>query len=206
MAGVYGGSRLFAQPATPAGAPAAPAATMPAPAQTRVAFVNIAYVFQKYEKAKFYKTEMDALLKPYKEQIDKLKKDIESWVDQMKKPDFPQKNKEWYEQSIVNHKRKIEDLNREAQGKFLKQTEQQTVQIFKEVKGAVQAYAMANGYHIVLAYAEPIDTDPDSLPNINRKVQGMDLGGGVCPMFFVQSLDISRAVTDALNRQYPARS
>jgi Skp family chaperone for outer membrane proteins len=199
VAGVYGSSRLWAQP----GGATSPAV---APAQTRIAFVNIAYVFQKYEKAKVYKGEMDALLKPYKEQIEKLKKDIESWVTQMKDPNFPQKNKEWYEQSIVNHKRKIEDLNRDAQTKFMKKTEEQTVQIFKEVKGAVQAHAVANGFHVVMAFAEPIEGDPDSLPNINRKVQGMDMGGGVCPMFFVPGLDISRAVTDTLNRQYPARS
>ena len=40
---------------------------------TRVAVVNIGTVFTKYEKAKAFKVEMEATLKPYKEQAEKIR-------------------------------------------------------------------------------------------------------------------------------------
>src|SRR5687767_14056132 len=67
MAGAFVGWQAYAQQ------PGAPAQ---APAQTRIAFVNVAFVFQKYDKAKTYKDEMEGQLTPRKVEVDKLKDDV----------------------------------------------------------------------------------------------------------------------------------
>ena len=48
------GTRLRAQAPAPTG--------VQPPAQTRVAFINLEYVFQNYEKAKTFKKEMDLII------------------------------------------------------------------------------------------------------------------------------------------------
>ena len=177
-----------------------------APAQTRIAFVNVAFVFQKYDKAKTYKDEMESQLKPKKAEIDKLKDDVLKYTDALQKgAGLTPQQKESYEKYIVYARRTIEDKTKEMQQMFLKKMEDQTVQIYKEVDAVVRSQAAAQGFHVVLAYAEPIEGDVYSLPNINRKVQGMDLGGGVCPMYFAPGLDISNNVVATLNSQYAAR-
>ena len=188
------------QPGTPS------SAAVQAPAQTRIAFVNVAYVFQKYKKAELYKNEMENSLKPKKAEIDKLKDDVIKYTNELAKPGLPAQSKEQYEKYITWARRQIEDKTKEMQQAFLKKMEEQTVQIYKEVDAVVRAQAVANGFHIVFAYAEPIEGDLYSLPNINRKVQGMDLGGGVSPMYFHPGLDISNSVVNTLNSQHAARA
>ena len=78
---------------------------------------------------------------------------------------------------MLEHKRALEDLQRTMQEKVGKrQTEQITI-LYRDVQGAVETYAKENGFHLVLAYGEQIDgADVFNFPNINRKMQGMDLG------------------------------
>lgn len=176
--------------------------TVQAPAQTRIGFVNVAYVFQKYRKAQVYKDEMENSLKPKKQEIDKLKDEVLRYSQELQKQGISAQNKEQYEKYITWARRQIEDKTKEMQQAFLKKMEDQTVQIYKEVNEVVRVQAQSNGFHIVLAYAEPIEGDVLSLPNINRKVQGMDLGGGLSPMYFHPGLDISQGVVNTLNAQY----
>ena len=82
-----------------------------------------------------------------------------------------------------------------------KTQEDQIVTLFKEVQEAIQAYAQSQGIHVVLGYGEQIDGDLYSIANINRKMQGMDIGG--CnPLFHSPDVDISRQVVQYLNTNY----
>jgi Skp family chaperone for outer membrane proteins len=180
------------------------AAPVQAPAVTRVALINIAKVFQEYDKAKFYKDEMQRLAEPKKLLRDKLAKEIISWKQAMADPKFPIEQKERYERGIVNNQRQMEDLDREMRQLLGEKNEQQYVQLYKDVSDAVQRYAQANNFHVVLAYIEPTQGDPFTITNILRKVQGMDMGGTVTGMFMAPGVDISSAVVDLMNQNYRA--
>lgn len=193
LAAVYFGSRLFAQqPGVPSG-----------PAATKVGVCNIGTVFTKYKKALVFKEEMERELKPYKDKIEELKNLVVRWqnymAEQAKSPGGIDKAKrEEGEKTILNCKRQMEDLDREARGKIGKKNEEQISQLYKEVNAAIQRYALSTGYHMVLGYGEPLDQDLLSFMNINRKMQAMDMGA-VIPMYVAQGLDVTEGVVGTLN-------
>jgi Skp family chaperone for outer membrane proteins len=197
VAASYVGSQLSAQQT----------ATQPAPAQTRVAFVNIVTVFQKYQKAMFFKAELEKKLEPFKSEAKKLNEEAEQWRDWVKKnPNLSPADRDKADKAILARKRRLEDINREVQKLVGEKNEQQVIQLYKEVNDAVAGYARANGFQAVLAYgdADPAETDIYTFANISRKVQGMEMGGGVSPMYIAPGMDISNAVVTTLNQHYMA--
>jgi Skp family chaperone for outer membrane proteins len=178
------------------------ASQVQAQSATKVGFVNIGVVFTKYEKAKAFKSELEGAVKEIKASIDTLGKQIMAWQDEMKKPGFPEKERERYEAGIRNNKRQIEDLQLQAQKKIGKRQEEQLIVIYKEIVGATQGFASANGFHAILAFGDPTDqNDLFNVMNIDRKLKGMDMGG-VVPLFFDRSLDVSEAIVGNLNTAY----
>ena len=171
---------------------------------TRVALVNVGLVFSKYEKAKFYKSELENTLKPFKDQGESIKAEMIKYAEPLKKnPTMEPKLREQYEQYLLSLKRKMEDLDMQARKLIGKKQEDQIVMLYKEVAGAVQAYAQANGIQLVLGFGEQVEGDMFSFININRKMQGMDLGS-TTPFFQVGGVDISQAIADTLNTHYRA--
>jgi Skp family chaperone for outer membrane proteins len=174
----------------------------PTAAGTRVAVVNVGLVFSKYEKAKFYKTELETTLKPYKEKGEKIAGEMKKYGDPLKNGLITDpKMKDQYTQYLLKLKRDMEDLDAEARKLIGKKQEDQIVTLFKEVTGAIQAFAQSNGYHLILGYGQQIEGDMYSFANINRMMQGMDLGG-TTPLFLVGGMDISQPVVDMLNAHY----
>ncbi len=192
MAAVYLGSQLLAQQP---GTPAAP------PAQTRVAFVNIVTVFQNYQKANIYKAEMERLIKPKQAEAEQLRQEMIKWDSDMRDPKFDPAKKEQWTKGILNNKRRLEDLQAEMAQVLGKKNEEQLVQLYSEINEAVKAHAAAQGFHIVLAYGENTKLGSNNIANIARKIQGMEVA--LVPMYFHPGLEISMAVAEALNRQYP---
>ncbi len=180
-----GGSQLVAQ----------------APAPTRVAVVNIGLVFTKYAKADAYKKQMEKVLEPYQLEGKKLKKEMLDWTEQVKNPKFDPKDRERYEYYIKDHQRKLEDLELQVRKLIGKTQEEQIIGLYKEVEKAIESYARANAISVVLGYGEQTDGDIYAFPNINRKMQGMDLGG-LNPMFVGAGVDISQPVIDMLNNAF----
>lgn len=178
----------------------AQAASQPA-ASTRVAIVNIGWVFSKYEKAKFYKQEMEEVLKPFRQQGEKLRKEIGDWAEAMKAPTFDQKERDRYERGILDNKRKMEDLEMQVRKLVGKKQEEQIVTLFREISGAVQAYAQANGYHLVLGYGEQVEGELYGITNVSRKMTGLD-GGGTNPLFQGAGVEIAPMIVETLNRHY----
>jgi Skp family chaperone for outer membrane proteins len=171
------------------------------PAPTRVAIVNIGLVFTKYAKADAYKRQMEKLLEPYQLEGKKLKKEMLDWTEQMKNPKFDLKDRERYEYHIKEHQRKLEDLELTVRKLIGKTQEEQIIGLFREVEDAIKRYATAQAISVVLGYGEQTDGDLYAFPNINRKMQGMDLGG-LNPMFVAPGIDISQPVIDMLNANF----
>jgi Skp family chaperone for outer membrane proteins len=184
-------SQLWAQQGGPAGGAGG----------TRVAVVNVGTVFQKYVKAEAFKKELQTKIEPFKVKMDNWRKEMIQYQDLIQKGDNKYK-KEDLEKAILDRKRALEDTDREVRNLIGKQSEEQLVQLWKEINNHIKAFGATNGFHMVLGYGDPADAkDLDTFANINRKMQGMDLGG-VSPLYIANGLDISEHVVQSLNAAY----
>lgn len=193
VAGYVGTRSLLAQGAAGGGAPAA----------FKIAVVDIDGVFSKYEKAQFYKRELDKEIAPLKTDAEKYKKDYLAWQEhlKLKGATLSQAEKDQGTKNLVELKRRLEDLDAEARRRIGKKQEDQLVQLYKEVVAASQAYGQANGFTMVLGYGEPFQgTDFYSFANISRRMQGMGLG--MVPIWYNQNLDITAGIIETLNQHY----
>ena len=191
LAVAYFGSRLLAQ------APVAPSA-----GGTRIAVVNIFDVFTKYQKAKFFKDEMDTTLKPYRDKAKGIKSVMEAWTKELQggNSKFP---KEDLENGLRQKKRELEDLDLAARREVGKRQEEQLVVLWKEVNEAVSRIAKAQGYQMVMAIGEPAELDPNSFPAISRKMQSFEVGAS-SPLYYADSVNITGEVVNTLNAGYAA--
>jgi Skp family chaperone for outer membrane proteins len=190
IAGAYGSSFLFAQ-----------GGGQPAQQQgTKIAVVNIGQVFNEYKRAAALKAELERTLEPYKKKGKELADDITKWEGELKKPGVDPTTAARYQASIKNHKRMLEDMSIEIQNQLGKKQEDNLVALWKEVNMGIKAVAEAYGFQIVLGYGDPMDKDlMDKFPNINRKMQAMDLGSSV-PLYIHGSVDISPIIVTTLNK------
>src|SRR5262249_45044731 len=143
------------------------------PPPMRVAVINIGLVFSKYDKARVHNQQLQKLLEPYQLDGKKLKKEILAWTETMKDPKFDPALRERYEQGIRNNQRALEDLELKVRKLVGKTQDDQIISLYKEVKEAIQSYALSHGIQVVMGYGEQIDGDVYSAPNILRKMQGM---------------------------------
>jgi len=188
----YCGTRLWAQQTPAAGASVG----------TRVAVVNVGTVFSKYAKANVFKEELQKTIKPFKDKADGWRKQVIEYNDMLQKQDFSKYKKEDLEKAVLERKRAMEDMDREVRNLIGKQQEDQLVQLWKEISTHIRAYGASKGFHVVLGYGDPMDQkELDTFANINRKMQGMDMGG-LCPLYVAQGLDISEEVVQSLNAAY----
>jgi len=193
-------SHLSAQttPATPGGGAGAQAQ-----AGTKVAVVNIGLVFHQYRRAQAFKADLEKTIEPYKAKAKKLTDEMKAWSDAMRDPKFNPQNKAQYEAAILKNQRELEDMDREIKGLIGKKQEDNLVTLWKEVNTGVGAVAKAYGFQIVLGYGDPMEKELlDLFPNVNRKMQAMDLGSTV-PLYVDRSVDLSQAIADTLNSWLP---
>lgn len=191
LASAYGVSQLVAQP------PAAGA--VPQVQGTKVAVVNIGLVFNKYKRAVVFKADLEETLKPFKTKAMKLQEEMKSWAEAMQKPGFEPSKKEQYQKALRNNQRELEDMELQIKNLLGKKQEDNLITLWKEVNMGIDAVAKAYGFQIVLGYGDPMEKDMlNQFPNINRKMQAMDLGSTV-PLYVHGSVDLSAAIADTLN-------
>lgn len=173
-----------------------------APAQVKMAVLNIDAVFAKYEKAVNYKKELDSAIAPFKGEAEKYKKAMTDIQEYLKYDKRERSKDEQYQRALLDYRRKLEDLDRDVRKLIGKKQEDQLIVLYKEVVGATQAYAQANGFHMVFGYGEPFESADNlfTFPNISRKMQGMGLG--IVPIWYHGSLDMTEPVIATLNYQY----
>jgi Skp family chaperone for outer membrane proteins len=174
------------------------------PQATKVGVVNIGVLFTKYEKATIFKKELEGELTPLKGEAEKIKnvmKQHQEWLEKYGKDPAQAAQAEKSQQALRAGQRALEDLDLQARKLIGKKQETQLIQLYKEIHAAVGTYAYQNGFHVVFAYGDPPDQDQFTFQNINRKMQGMDMGAAV-PYYWANGLDISNDVLARLNATY----
>jgi Skp family chaperone for outer membrane proteins len=169
---------------------------------TKVAVMNVGLIFAKYEKALSIKEEMAQELKQLREEASELAQNLKAWQAALQKNDLTATKREKYEEKIIDARRRLEDLDRQARTRVGKSQENGLIGMWKDVRAAVKAYSSEHGIQLVIAYGDPREANQlDTMPNINRKMQAMDQGAGI-PFFAAPGVDISEAIVEMLNRQY----
>jgi Skp family chaperone for outer membrane proteins len=188
---VVGASYLFASGPSP----------VPVQQQgTKIAVINIGKVFNQYTRAIAFKKNLEENVKPFKDKAKTLNDQIVGWEKALKDGTVAAKDKDNYILAITKNRRDLEDLSVQMQKDLGSKQEQNLVTLWKEVDMGITAVAKAQGYQIVLGYGDPMDKDLLHLfPNVNRKMQAMDLGSTV-PLYVDPANDISDIVVFNLNR------
>src|SRR5207244_4102201 len=97
-------------------------------------------------------------------------------------------------------KTRMEDFRRRMEAYLAKSQEDHLVSLWQDIQTGIKTYAIEHHIHIVLGYGDPCDKDLlDRFPNVNRKMQAMDLGNTI-PFFAGRGTDISDPVVKWLNR------
>ena len=191
VAGVAGSTYLYAS---------TPGNVQPVQQQgTKVAVVNIGLVFNKYTRAIAFKADLEATLAPFKDKAKKLTDQAKGWEEALQGGKVPEKDREQYINAIKQNRRELEDMSAKIQKDLGVKQEQNLVTLWKEVDMGIAAVAKSQGYQIVLGYGDPMEKELLHLfPNVNRKMQAMDLGSSV-PLYVADSADISPIVVYNLN-------
>jgi Skp family chaperone for outer membrane proteins len=191
----YLGSQLWAQQPAPAQAPACP----------KVGLVNMAVVLKNYNKFKVYNDEIEKIRIQYDKQHQDLLTRVKQWQEFGVRPQATQAEREQAEDNIKKCKRLLEDNDTEFTKVRQKKSDDQMVQMYKEIEDAIKAFAGPNGFHLILHYSEPLmEADKYTAPNVQRKLVGPGGCGCVCPTYFVPGMDVSADVVRQLNAMYPA--
>src|SRR5207245_1539916 len=102
---------------------------------------------------------------------------------------------------ILELQRKIEDVDREAQKVLTEMANSTVVRVYNEIKGVVDAIAVANSLEMVLIYPDATTPgDENSAIVAQMKLQTPAL----MPLYFHPNLDITKYVVNALNERYPS--
>src|SRR5262249_16456578 len=115
-------------------------------------------------------------------------------------PKFDKKDEERYKQAIIANIRKLEDMQRQVQAEIGKKQETQIITLYKDLNMAIEAFAKANSYQLVLGYGD-LTGDIFTVENIDRKMKGMDLGS-TTPLYMGATTNITEPIITTLNNMY----
>jgi len=194
---VYIGSQLWAQQPGQPGAGAAPAST-------KVGLVNLSQVIQGYKKFKTYQDELKKLVEPFQKKDEEIVEGLKKAQKALEDPKTAGKDREDWDGYKTQLLRAREDLTNKVKKELAKKSDEQIVQLYKEVEEAVKGYAAPNGYHVVLQYNDAPSPNEKLNPGyIQRK---LERAGGACmPMYIAGGLDISNDIINNLNQRYDAQ-
>jgi len=193
----YFANQLGAQ--TPGATPAT------APASVKIGLVNMAYVFKGYNKYKLYSDDMEKIRLQYEKKDADLQKYIKECQAYAASAKTPEDRLKYGEEYIKTAKRQIEDNATEFKKVAGAKSDAHMVQCYKEIEEAVKRYAAANGFHLVFNYSEALtEADKYSAADVQRKITGPFNSAGICPLYFVNGIDVSADVVSTLNSMYPA--
>ncbi|HZZ80472.1 MAG TPA: OmpH family outer membrane protein [Gemmataceae bacterium] len=175
--------------------------TRPAFGTTRVAVINLGYVFTTCERSKAFKREMEGKVKNAAEEAKVLAGNIKTWQAAVQQGNLSDTKKAQYEEKIITARRRLEDLDRTMRAKVGKLQSDNLQVLWKDIRDAVKSFSKEHDIDLVLMYGEPGNEALDQLPNINRKMHAVDIGSSA-PFFVNPRADISEAIVEMLNQRF----
>ena len=191
---VYVAGRLPAEP--PGGGAATPVAA-PEP-KTRIALVNMAYVFKWYGKWKGFQSQLKVDFEKYEKQAQLKNAEIAELIKVAQDPKSTAAQKDKAADDVKRLKRELEDINTSAKKNLGTTSDEQMTIIFKEVYEAAARYAQGHNYDAVFMYTEAEAQDYFNPNNIIAKLQNR----ACMPLYYAPGMDISQQIVMTLNASY----
>lgn len=169
-----------------------------APSQ-RICIVNIAKVLRDYHKANANGEEITKLRSGYVSQVNTLRDKLAGIQAAYAKSAIPEEKKKLEEQARAVQ-RQVEDIDREAQEKLTKMSNETIVRVYQEIKSVITDIAKTNGLALVLCYPGPSKVEDETNPAV---AQLMLQTPALIP-FYHDRMDITSVVLETLNKRHPA--
>jgi Skp family chaperone for outer membrane proteins len=198
---VYLGSQLWAQqPAQPP--PAAPPQSAARPLQTRIGLVNMVQVLKEYKKFQVIENPIRTRQGELEKKLEGIRNQVAKMKETYGKSDTPQATRDQIEKDLRQKQMEYQIAEEDAKKELAKMQGEATVQIYKEVKDAVDRFALTYGYEAVFFYNDAI-TPVDMMhpANVQRKLMQPAC---LMPLYFNPGMDISKHIVDNLNTAYQA--
>jgi Skp family chaperone for outer membrane proteins len=182
--------------------------------RTRIGLVNLTYAIKNYYKFKDFQEEIKDIVAPYQQtdahlrrQHEKLRAEAERLEREAseggKKAILANEKREALEIKGKQLQRELEDNSAEIKSKLEKLSNEEMRILFRDVEEAVKRYATKHDLDVVLQYNDAITReDLLSSQNIARKLQS----GALMPIYSTAGIDISKDITDLLNRNRRKKS
>jgi Skp family chaperone for outer membrane proteins len=168
--------------------------------KTRIATLNLKYVVTNYQRYKSFLEENKNQYKQFEARIQGKTKVLEGYRTQLQDPKTDAATRENTEKQAKALQRELQDLAEEARQTLGKKEAEQLVLIYKEVYGAVHAFATSQGIDLVLHYSDGVnELEMNSAANIAQKMNQR----ACVPFYFGQNVDISVNVVQMLNARFP---
>lgn len=179
------------------GAPAAAGANARAPRPHQVGLIDMAYVFNNYEKFKALQEAVQADLKTARERaqksIDEIKKQTEILQSGQFKSDSPDYKR--IEQQIIRMQTELEAFGRVTQNENLKREAEIYRQVYLEVTDAIRVYAEHYGYTLIIRFdREALEEAKDPQQILQRMTRQV--------VYNRSEDDLTMAILNHLNRSY----
>ena len=168
-----------------------------APLQTRIAIVNLSQVIKNYKKYQSFEEELKQQSKGVQQALDGRKAQAIAAQKEMEQPTITAERKDQLERDIKRLQRETQDSVEDAKQKMAKREFDELVQIYKEIKDAVDAYARAYAIELVMQYQDAVGPDVYSPPHFNQKL----LNRACIPIYVDPRIDITEPVTAMLNQK-----
>jgi Skp family chaperone for outer membrane proteins len=195
---VYLGSQVWAQVA---GQPAAPPAPAAHPIQTRVGLVNMVYILKEYKKFQAIEAPIKARSMEWDKKLTEYRNQLLTLKTKYNDPKTTQAEKDDIEKSVRKIQADAQGCEEDAKKELTKMQGDAAVQIYQEVKAAVDVYAKTYGYEAVFFYNDAITpTDMMHPANVQRKLMQPAC---LMPLYFDPRMDISANIVNNLNSAYP---
>jgi RNA polymerase sigma factor (sigma-70 family) len=192
------------QAGAPLGAPpralAPPAGDGDRPPQSRIGLINMARVLKGSRKIQALQADLRARTQEAQQKLDVLKKQVQQYQADCDQPTTPLGMREQLAQKVRQLRREIEDESERARARMTRANGDVLTAAYREVEEVANRIAKAKGIELVLFYSDAVTQEdfynPDSL---QRKLSHP---GALVPMMVAPGMDITEAVTEALNRAY----
>lgn len=165
----------------------------------RVAVVNINKVLKNFNKAQQLNSFISNKVSGYRNQITAKREELAKIQEKIAKAVNPAEAEELKKQGVALE-RQMQDLDAEASKDISNQQGTIAIGIYKDIEGVIQRCAVTNGFDIVLSFPDAtVDAEMYTQPNVVRKLAAQ----AAIPLFYKAHVDMTQAVIDTLNAQFP---
>jgi Skp family chaperone for outer membrane proteins len=170
--------------------------------EPKAAILNLSYVIKHYKKWKDFQEEYKSALGRFDAQLKAQKEDLDELSKELMKPDLDADRRKQIEKQMKEIQRAMQDKTDEGKQTLAAMEAKQFSEIYKDVTGAAERHANANGIEMVMHYNDgTTDAEVNNPMNIGRKMGQ----GALFPLYVAPGMDISKDVLTALNEKAAGR-